>query len=122
MVDSNSPRRSKFNTIEVVEVHSNVGQEVIEITSDRLTIILSNHVESLISRKDWHTPLSLLVAFAIVLCTTVFKEFGGISADTWSAVFIMSAGLCILWLIRSLFKLKEVVTIEGVVEAAKNKR
>ena len=118
---SQNKRRSRFNTIDVSEIHSNVDQEIIEITSDKLKIILSNHIATLASRKEWQTPISILLTIIIVLCSSDFKEFLGFSADTWSAVFIMSAGLSTLWLIKTLIKLKNVSTIEDVLNAAKNK-
>jgi len=121
MAERNRVRRSKFNTVDVNAVHSNVEQEVIEITSDKLKIILSCHVDSLASRKEWHTPLSMLLTIIVVLCTTTFKPFAGFSADTWSAVFIISAGLNTLWLINTLRKLKQNITIDDVLNAAKNK-
>ena len=117
----NNPRRSKFNTVDVSAVHSNLGQEIIEITSDKLKIILNEYIYSISARKEWQTPLSILITITIVLCTTNFKSFAGFTADTWASVFIMSATLSFIWLINTLMKLKKSITIEDVLDAAKNK-
>ncbi len=119
---ANSPvRRSKFTTVNVNEVHSNVEQEVIEITSDKLCLILTDHIELMTSRKDWQAPLAMLATIVLVLTTADFKQAWGMSPDTWMAIFVISAVLSTGWLIKSLINLKKSVSVQDILNVAKNK-
>ena len=114
-------RRTKFNSVNVKEVHSNVGQEIIEITSDKLQLILNSSMASMISRKEWQTPLSILITIILVLCTTDFKEFIGLKAGVWTAVFVISAVISAVWLILSLLNMNKAITVEDILNRVKNK-
>ena len=119
---SNSPvRRSKFNTVDVNVVHSNVDQEVIEITSDKLRLILNEHLQTIYSRDRWQAPLGILITIIVVLSTSDFKPTLGMSKDTLTAIFIMSAVLCVLWLAKSIFSMAKAKTVDDTLDAAKNK-
>jgi uncharacterized membrane protein len=102
-------------------VHSNVSQEVIEITSDKPTLILTKHVDSLEKNKEWQLPLSLIVTILLVLSTTNFKASFGVSEDTWASIFILSCGISTLWLLRTLWHKKKGMTVEDILKAVKNK-
>lgn len=119
---SNSPvRRTKHNTVGVNEVHSNVEQEVIEITSDKLRLILNDHIKLMTTRKEWQTPLTLLVTIIIVLFTVEFKQSWGLSPDTWTAIFVISTVFSIIWLIKSFIKMQKSLSVEDILNAVKNK-
>lgn len=120
-MNSSPVRRSKFNTVDVNEVHSNVGQEVIEITSDKLCLILNEHIQVMESRTHWQAPLGILITIILVICTAEFKAAFGLTKDTWSAIFIISAILSLIWLIRSLYTMAKAKTVEDILNAAKNK-
>lgn len=119
-MSNEAPRRSKFNTVNVNEVHTNVSQEIIEITSDKLTIILTNHVACLERSREWHTPLGLFLTIALVLITADFKKAFGLTPDTWSAIFILGCGLCLIWLVKSLTNKAKAMTIEDLLKIIKN--
>lgn len=111
---------NRFTTVVVNEVHTNVSQEIIEITADKLTIILSNHLSCLERSREWHTPLSLLLTIVLVLITAKFETAIGVSADTWYAIFIIGSGLCLLWLVSALFKISKVITVAELMKIIKN--
>lgn len=119
--NSPKPRRSKFSSVSVQEVHSNVDQEVIEITADKLKIILIEHLDSLLKGTSWQTPLSILITVVVVFCTADFREFLTLSADTWKAIFIMTGALSLGWLIYSLSQLKKKQTVDEFLDKVKNK-
>jgi len=81
----------------------NLDQDVIIITSDRLTICLKDHLESISKKDKWLTPLSLFLAIIVVFLTSEFKTAFGIPATTWQAIFVISLIVSFIWLIRSLF-------------------
>lgn len=114
-------KRSQRSTVDISEVHSNVNQEIIEITSDKLKLILMNHVQSVSSRKEWQNPLSICLTIILVLCTTDFKATWNVSADSWHAIFIVASFLSFLWLIKALVSMKTASTIDNILDATKNK-
>ncbi len=120
MVAPAQQRRNRFNSVVVDEVHSNVSQEVIEITADKLTLILTEHVDCLEKSKEWQLPLSLIITILLVLSTTDFKDSLGLPATTWSAIFLISCVLSIFWLIKTLIKKRSAMTIEDILRAVKN--
>jgi hypothetical protein len=119
----NSPvRRTKYNTVEVEKVHNNVGQEIIEITEDRLRLILNAHLEVMISRSAWQAPLTMFLTILIVICTAEFKVAWGLSKDTWNAIFVILLFLSILWLGCTLIKMKKSQYVEDILKVAKNEK
>lgn len=88
-------------------VHKNVEQEIIITTSDKIELVLIKTKEILTSQRDWWTPFGLLLAFVTTFCTADFKEFAGITKDTWEALFIMLTIVALIWLIISLIKLRK---------------
>lgn len=119
----NSPAksRSRVNRVEVHEVHSNLTAEVIEITSEKLELILREHVACLAKENAWHAPLGILITIILVLLTTDFKAAYGMTADTWNAIFVIATGLSIFWLISSLFKMSKSLSVEQLLDKVKNK-
>lgn len=88
-------------------VHKNVEQEIIITTSDKIELVLIKTKEILTSQRDWWTPFGLLLAFVTTFCTADFKEFAGITKDTWEALFILLTIVALIWLIISLIKLRK---------------
>jgi hypothetical protein len=119
----NSPQktRSRINRIQVHEVHSNLTAEVIEITSEKLELILRDHVSCLAKENGWHAPLGILVTIVLVLLTTGFKDSFGLTADSWSAVFFISAFLSGGWLIKALIIRNKSISVEELLDRVKNK-
>ncbi|WLE97247.1 MAG: hypothetical protein QTN59_00120 [Candidatus Electrothrix communis] len=116
---SDSPVQ-KYNTLTVTQVHSNVDQEVIEITEDKLSLILKDYVQDISSRKEWVSPFSVLLTIAILQCTANFKDRFGIPADTWNALFIFTGMASLIWLIIVLVKMKKAVSIDELLKTIKN--
>lgn len=108
-------------SVMIDEIHSNTSQELIEITSDKLKLILKENLDSIESTNAWQMPLSLLIAIVLVFCSASFKNALGLSADTWCAVFFISGCLCALWLIITLFKIKKSQTLDDLMSIIKNK-
>lgn len=122
MSQGNRIRYSRSTGVDVTEVHRNVSQEIIEITEDKLKLLLNEHAASVESRSGWQTPLALFVTIVLVLTTTSFKESLGVSADTWLAVFIISAVLCLFWFLRTLLNRPRENTVEDLLEKIKNRQ
>ena len=73
---------------------------------------------SIEERKGWIAPLGILITILVVLLTANFKDIIW-SPDTWAALFVLSAGLSFLWLIKSLWKAYQSETIDNLIEKIK---
>ncbi|WP_249584358.1 hypothetical protein [Pseudomonas viridiflava] len=116
-----STERTKF-TISVDDIHENTSQEVISTTSDKLKLALIQHLARVENSKAWHTPASLVLAIALVLSTSTFKDSFGIAASVWQAFFMFLFIGCLMWFIRALFKKQKSYSVEELIEVIKKKK
>jgi hypothetical protein len=107
-------------TIQVEAVHSNLTAEVIKITSDKLKLILTQHLKNLESKKEWLTPFSLLITILIVFPTTTFKEFISIKSTTWEAFFLMAIVLTFIWLVFAIIKAFKAKNVDDIITLIKS--
>lgn len=108
----------------VTERFKNIKSNYLEITEDKLTIILMKHLQRVSSAGDWVNPLSLLVTFIIVFITSSFNDAFGISKEIWKSFFIVCTAVSIIWLTKRLymaFKDRGKRSIEYLIELIKNK-
>lgn len=105
-------------TVEVTNIHSNLSQEIIKITTDKLKLILKDYLQSMERKKEWIAPLGIVITLVVVLSTTTFKE-AYLSADTWKAIFIISLILSSGWLLKSLWYAFKSPSVEQIVERIK---
>lgn len=118
-----SNQKRKYNDIEKVEVskvYGDLAQEVIQITADKLKLILQQYLSTVINRQQWVAPAGILLTLAITFATTEIKELW-LSADTWKAIFVLSTIGTIVWLLIVLFKIRKMETIDDLVERIKQK-
>ena len=118
MEDQQNPRVVQ-RIIEIDAVHSNLNSQVLEITIDRLKIVLLENEKNMSEAGEWKTPLALLLTIVLVLCTTGFKDSLGLKANVWEAVFLISALLSAGWLVFSFTKLKHRVRVDQLIELLK---
>lgn len=102
----------------IKQVHGNLSPDVIQITVDRLALILHRHASSLERRRAWIAPAGILLSIVATLLTAEFKgRF--LSASTWQAVFIISAILTSVWLSRELAAAFFAPSIDDLIEKIK---
>lgn len=101
-------------------VHSNLDQEIIQITEDKLRLVLNQHIAAAEQRKAWIAPLGILVAIVIVFSTSTFKDVF-FKAPTWEAIFFIAGLLSLGWLIRTLWQAHNSPTVDSLVEKIKNR-
>ncbi|WP_374277869.1 hypothetical protein [Azonexus sp.] len=106
-------------TVEVTAVHGNLTQEVIKITVDKLKLILRDHIQNMERKRDWIAPLGILATMLVVFPTTEFKQFAGLKAEVWQAIFIIAVIANIAWLVRTLWIAYKSPSVEGVIETIK---
>ena len=104
----NEEKKSIFDTSAINEnlikdskVHTNLAQDFILTTEDKIRICLTKYLNKIDKRNRWFAPAGVLVTVIGTLLTTKFKDFY-FSADTWTAIFFMVAILSSLYLIYCL--------------------
>jgi hypothetical protein len=90
------------------KVYSNLGQEIIITTEDKIRLCLIEHLSRMEKKNAWVAPLGILLTIIIVFPTTTFREFLFLSADTWKAIFVMAGLMAIVWLIRTICGIRSV--------------
>jgi len=101
-------------------VHSNLDQEIIQITEDRLRLVMKDHLEEIEDKRAWHTPLGVLIAIIAAFVTADFRD-AYFKAETWQAVFLITGVLSLFWLIKTIFKAAKSPTIDDIVSKIKTR-
>jgi hypothetical protein len=83
---------------------TNVGQNVLTTTADRIRLCLRDYEKALKAKSDWTTPLGSLIAFVASLVAAEFKPFLGLSADIWKSLFLVGALASGAFFIRGLYR------------------
>lgn len=120
-MSSNPPRaRGGFVAPRVIEVHDNMDQNVIQITEDRLKLILKDHLDDVEKKSEWQTPFAIVISIITTFCTAKFDTFAGVNADTWRSFFILSCVASIIWLLVSIISRKKKISLDQLVNKIKN--
>jgi hypothetical protein len=130
MINQNNPQPASSsinipNNLTVpVTHHSNVGQQYITVTEDKLKLVLRDAKTALAAQRDWWTPGGLLISFIATLSTAEFKEtVFGVTPSVWHALFLVLTVVSALFLVRSLyllFKHSEDASIENIIKNIKS--
>ncbi len=101
-------------------VHSNLDQEIIQITEDRLRLVLKDHLELFEEKKAWHAPLGVLIAIVAAFVTADFRD-AYFKAATWQAVFLITGILSLVWLISAIYRAATSPSIDDIVSKIKTR-
>lgn len=74
--------------VPVARKHSNVEQTLIEVTEDRLTLVMNDAANKLAQRREWMGPAGLFSGLLLSLLTANFKEAFGVDAQIVQGVVI----------------------------------
>jgi hypothetical protein len=112
----------RFSQIQapIKAVHSNLDQEIIQITEDKLRLALNEHLALCEQKRGWIAPLGLVVTIIIVFTTSTFKD-AWFKAPTWEAAFFITGILCAAWLVVASIGAWKSPSVEDIVEKVKNK-
>lgn len=101
-------------------VHTNTNQEIIQITDDKLRLILKDNLSKMEAKNDWIAPLSTLIAVITVFVSSDFKDALMLPASTWRAIFIIiGVGSC-AWLLKAIRSASKSPSLEAIVRQIKN--
>jgi hypothetical protein len=98
-----APIKFENKKVEVINVYQNTSQEIIEITTDKLLLVLSEYKRGFERQKEWQAPLGILVTIVLVLATTDFRKTWGMEPSFWQALFVMLAGMCLVWFVKAVY-------------------
>lgn len=105
--------------ITVIEVHQNIEQHLINITEDRLRLILKDHLETMHSKGSWIAPLGLVLSIGATFCTAKFEKTLGLEPAFWSAVFAIALMLSTGWLVVTLRRAWVSVSVDRFIDRVK---
>ena len=90
--------------IKTSSYYTNVRQDFIMTTEDKIRLCLIKYQNILKLKNDWIAPAGLLIALIVTLVVASdFKEFLNISPEGWRAIFIVGMIASFLILLRSLY-------------------
>ena len=101
-------------------VHSNLEQEVIQITEDKLRLVLNEHLAHCEQRKAWIAPLGIVITIITVFAASSFKD-AFFKSETWEAAFLISGLLCTGWLVWAIVHAWKSPSVGDVIEKVKNR-
>ena len=112
--------RQEFHQKYKIRWHSNLDQVVIAITEDRLKLCLHKAIGNLGTKREWWTPVALLVTLVLTLTTAEFKDRFALPAATWQAFFLLLTVASLIWTIAAIWKAVRVkVSVESIVSEIK---
>ncbi|MGO9262036.1 MAG: DNAJC11 domain-containing protein [Bryobacteraceae bacterium] len=100
----------------IERVDTNIRQEIMVITADKVRLCLLDALERMERRKAWMTPAGILATLIVIFPTTTFQDFLGFSKDYWRAIFSFGTAFSLVWLVICLIRIRTSLTIEQIVE------
>ena len=103
-------------------VHTNITQEMLVTTEDKIRLCLIEYKDGLRSQTDWIAPAGILIALVTALIAADFRQFLGISSEVWRALFIIGSVIMALLFLRALgtaMKYRGYAGIESIIKKLK---
>ena len=108
------------NLITVSSIHANTDLTLIQITEDKLRLVLLEHISKLETKRRWQVPFGVLLTLIPIFLTSEFKDFADINKSTWQAFFMFASVSSAAWLLVSLRWIFSSTTLDNLVERVKN--
>ena len=107
------------NISEEKQVNTDLEQEGILVTEDRIRLCIGEHLKKLERRKGWIAPLVAFAILAVTLATATFRDFG-LNATVWEILFLTGFFVSLVWLAVSAVEARHPANIEDVIGRLKN--
>ena len=120
MTENASGPKYPSKRMEITGFHSNIKQEIIQITTDKLRIILTDHSKKSEKKIEWHAALGIFLTAIASLFTTSFNTTFGVQGDVWRSLFILGAVFSFIWLVICVIKALRSPTIDDLIERIKH--
>ena len=116
---SKVPNYASRPVVEVTDIHENTSQEIIQITADKLELILERHKGALQRANEWHTPFATLLTLLLVFITSDFRAIWGVTPDQWNILFKAGLAFSTVWLLTALWHRCRAPTLEDIMTQIK---
>ena len=83
-----------------ISVTKNISSTIICVSEDKLELLLKEFCSDVEKKREFVTPLSLILTIIATLTTATFKDTI-IPASVAQAIFIIVLAICCVWLIKS---------------------
>jgi len=93
----------KKEIAEQLTVHTNIGQEVVVTTVDKLRLCLIQNRDYRTIKREWLTPLGIFLTLLTTLVAADFRQFV-FNADVWVAIYFLGALISFIWFCWSAYK------------------
>lgn len=112
--------QGNFSPFKVVKFHENLDQEVIQITEDRLRIIVDEHLKKNQSLQDSLAISGLFFTTVTTLNTAVFNDNPYISAHRLDGLYFLLSIVSGVWLAYSVYKFVKSPDLNALILKVKN--
>ena len=89
------------SSTKVVDHHRNTDQVVLEITEDKIELILRDYKKSINASNSWQVPLGLFISVSATIFTANFKDIPFVPASELAAAYKILAIVFLFWLLIS---------------------
>jgi len=87
-----------------ITVSRNLQQRVILTTADKALLRAKEFEEAIKSKHDLDFPAGVLLGIVTMYVTAEFHDALWLSKETWSALFLLVALACVVFIIKSLYR------------------
>lgn len=108
------------NQIPVSAIHQNTELTLIQITEDKLRLVLMEHLGAVEATRRWQVPLGIVLALIPMFLTSDFKDFGSVDKATWRAFFMFATVASLVWFVWSLRFAFKSVALNDLIQKVKN--
>ncbi|RRV24616.1 hypothetical protein EGJ22_00845 [Pseudomonas sp. p99-361] len=105
-------------------VSQNTDTHLINVTEDKLRLIIISHHQRILKSRDWVAPLGVFISLVAALLTADFKEFLKVDGVYWRYAFMCCAAVSFWLTLSSLWARfsSKVMTVKDVVDTVANRK
>ena len=85
-----------------ITMSKNINTNIVCINEDKLELILNEFCKNVEKKREFVTPLSLIITIIATLTTATFSD-RILEAEVWEALFWMFLIVCVICLIKSIY-------------------
>jgi len=101
-------------------IYFNIAQQILVVTEDRLRLGMNNFLRREKKRREWYTPAGMLVSEIAASVTSNFHPAAGVSGDQWQAIFYSLIVLTLVWLVITLTKMRQGLSVDLLIDSLKH--
>lgn len=97
-------------------VYAKSQSNYILISESDLRLYFDKHLKDVEQKRAWIAPAGIFITLLTVLAVSDFKDFLGITAPTWKAIFTVTGIIVFIWLIQGLIQRFRSLTTDNLIE------